>query len=162
MIVLSAVSGQRVVGEVASRITPDGVDVIGVPGRVVVLDEDRRTVQPVVMGLPRFEAASPQQVHLVESIAGELGGLLVGNVVRKSIDVQAQERVEHLALVAIHGGGGQTFRQTRERCRLQICRAVVDGRVEDLLPALQLFTDLAFELTPPDQCEGQRLVAITQ
>ena len=44
LMMLGAVPSKRVVGEVPTRIAPHGVHVVRITGRVVVLDENGRTV----------------------------------------------------------------------------------------------------------------------
>src|SRR4029078_8179154 len=84
VMMFGAMSSERVVGEVAARGTPHGVDVIGVASGVVVLDEDRRPVQSVVVRLARVECTRPQHMDVVECRPGKLRGLLVGDTVRKT------------------------------------------------------------------------------
>lgn len=46
---------------------PDRVDVIGLVLRVVVLDDQRRTMQPVIMRLMRLQAAGPGEMEALEA-----------------------------------------------------------------------------------------------
>src|SRR5687768_8032848 len=51
VLVLPVVLGQQVTAEVVAQVPPHGVDVVGVVLLVVVLDQDRRSVDPVVVRL---------------------------------------------------------------------------------------------------------------
>src|SRR4029434_2057173 len=51
---------ERVHAEVVSRIVPDRVDVVRPVLRVVVLDEERRAVQAIVVRLPRVHRPGPR------------------------------------------------------------------------------------------------------
>ena len=55
---------QQIAPKVALEIAPDRVDVIGLVLDIVVLDNKRRTLDPVVMRLPRLEAAGPPEIDL--------------------------------------------------------------------------------------------------
>ena len=63
VVVFGEVAGERIVGKVATRVTPHGVHVVCIARRVVVLGEQGRTVQAVVVRLPRFQPAGPQEMH---------------------------------------------------------------------------------------------------
>jgi hypothetical protein len=58
------------------------VDVIGVSLGLVVLDEQARTLDPVVVGLPRRGAAGPQERQGVEPRPGVLGRFVGGARIR--------------------------------------------------------------------------------
>jgi hypothetical protein len=57
----------QVLTEVSVEIPPDGVDVIGVVLRVVVLDQEGRPLDPVIVPLAGGLTASPRETNLVKS-----------------------------------------------------------------------------------------------
>ena len=73
---------EEIRAEPVPRIVPDGVDVVGVVLRVVVLDEEAGSLNPVVMGLAAFDRAGPCERDLTEIGAFEarasLGGERLG------------------------------------------------------------------------------------
>jgi hypothetical protein len=69
-VALLVVAPQEVVAEVALRIPPDAVDVVGVVLGVVVLDPQRRTVDPIVVGLSGLASSRPGEVDPLDA-AGE-------------------------------------------------------------------------------------------
>jgi hypothetical protein len=57
------VVGENVAAEVAARVAPDGVDVVGAALGVVVLDQKPRTLDPVVVRSAQLGAASPGEMQ---------------------------------------------------------------------------------------------------
>src|SRR6266540_1373562 len=58
---------QQILAEIAVEIAPDRVYVIGVVLRVVVFDQKRRALHPVVMRIAFVDAARPAEIYLVEA-----------------------------------------------------------------------------------------------
>ena len=87
MIVDATVDRQHVVGEITSWVTPHRVNVVRATSGVVVLGQQDRAVEPVVVGLTRLETARPQQMDLIERRTGELGTLVGGELVGKTFRV---------------------------------------------------------------------------
>src|SRR5436190_14026506 len=56
---------QQVFAEVVVEIAPDGVDVVGVVLRVVVLDEKSWSLHAIVMRVAFFDAAGPRKINFV-------------------------------------------------------------------------------------------------
>src|SRR5262245_10326471 len=54
---------EQVGAEVVPRVVPHGVDVVRAVLAVVVLDEERGTVQPVVVRLLRVDGPGPREAH---------------------------------------------------------------------------------------------------
>src|SRR5262249_39358364 len=75
------VGPQDVHAEVADGVSPDGVHVIRVTRGVVVLHEQARPLDSVVVGSPRLKAASPCEVEREERRALHLGRLAIGDLV---------------------------------------------------------------------------------
>jgi hypothetical protein len=73
------VLGQQVPGEVAAQVAPHGVDVIGPVLGVVVLDEQARTAERVIVAGAWLDRPGPPEAHLVESGVGDVGPGLVGD-----------------------------------------------------------------------------------
>ena len=84
---------------------------------------DDGAVEPVVVRLTGVQAACPQQVHVVEAAPGELGSLLVGDIVGQAIDIQPQQRRRACPLADIHRLRRQPLRSASERHRLEVGRA---------------------------------------
>jgi hypothetical protein len=59
------VLGQQVPGEVAAQVAPHGVDVIGLVLGVVVLDEQARTAEGVIVAGAWLDRPGPSEAHLV-------------------------------------------------------------------------------------------------
>src|SRR5205823_10278268 len=66
------VPGEHVVAEVAARPAQHGVRVVRTVLRVVVLDEQVRTLDPVVVAVPRPHRAGPGEVQLAFAQPGGL------------------------------------------------------------------------------------------
>src|SRR2546422_11301597 len=60
------VLAKEIAAEVAVRIAPDGVDVVDGVLSVVVLDEERSALEPVVMRTPRPVFSRPCEVDVVD------------------------------------------------------------------------------------------------
>jgi hypothetical protein len=100
--------------------------------------------------LARFETARPQQMDLIERIAGELRALVVGQVLGETFRVPTQQRLEHLALRVAHRRRCEALRRTRPGQ----CGDVVGGEARRLVsgslnPDRQLVV-LAVETAAPD------------
>jgi hypothetical protein len=65
------VLGQQVPGEVAAQVSPHGVDVIGLVLGVVVLDEQARTADRVMVARAWLDRPGPSEAHLVGSGVGD-------------------------------------------------------------------------------------------
>ncbi|MDF2824288.1 MAG: hypothetical protein K0R68_1696 [Mycobacterium sp.] len=66
------VLGQQVEPEISLGITPDGVGVVGVALGVVVLHQQTRAAQPVLVGAARLDVAGPPEVNPVEHIVAQV------------------------------------------------------------------------------------------
>src|SRR5256712_6199403 len=62
----AVVLAEDVQGEVPRRVPPDGMDVVCVVLRVVVLDEEPRPMQPEVVRVAGFEGTGPGEVDKTE------------------------------------------------------------------------------------------------
>src|SRR5467141_2496102 len=71
----SHVLPQDVSAEITVRVTPYGVDVIRLVLRVIVLHEERRPVQSVVVRSPSALIARPGEVHAVDACPLDLASL---------------------------------------------------------------------------------------
>ena len=93
---------QQMSAEIIGRIAPDGVDVVGVILGVVVFADEARALNAVVVPLPFFETASPGKVDSVEAVFAEVMPLCLGEFVRHSMDIFADESQQDLLLLAVH------------------------------------------------------------
>jgi hypothetical protein len=92
------VLGQQVSGEVAAQVAPHGVDVIGLVLGVVVLDEQARTAERVIVAGASLDRPGPPEADLVESGVGDVGLGLVGDGGGSPIEVLPEQRYEQLTL----------------------------------------------------------------
>ena len=103
-----AVRGQHVEAEVGLRVAPDRVRVVGVALGVVVLDEQPRALQPVVVRRPGLGRTGPDQVHGVQR--GRVGvAVQRRHLVRHPVEVAAQQLAQQLALPASSSVAGSPF-----------------------------------------------------
>src|SRR5437899_4649072 len=72
------VRAQRVQSKIVVEVAPDGVDVVCVILRIVVLDDERRALNPVVVWLPRRAASGPGKVNLPQARLAKFGQLHFG------------------------------------------------------------------------------------
>ena len=87
---------EQVRAEVVPGIVPDGVDVVGVVLRIVQLDEQRRPVDAIVVGLAGLERARPGEVAIVVDGGGQT------DRVGRTLDVHAHQH--RLACLRWHEG----------------------------------------------------------
>src|SRR5260370_1099561 len=100
---------QQVAAEVARKVAPHRMDVVGVVLRVVELDQKRGRLNAVVMPLAGLFAARPREVQ----VAGGLLDLLfprLGDLVRHVGAIFVEQLLEDLALVRGHLGCLDTAR----------------------------------------------------
>src|SRR5215207_11747819 len=67
VLVCLVVLGEQIAAEVVAQVAPHGVDVIRVGLLVVVLDEDRRSMDAIIVRLANLGAARPGEAQLAES-----------------------------------------------------------------------------------------------
>ena len=101
MVVLPVVLGQQVAAEVAGVVAPHAVHVVGVALRVVVLDEERRPLDAVVVRLALGLAAHPDEADAVESGVAHLGQPLVGDGAGLGGGVLLDDRPQGRLLVGV-------------------------------------------------------------
>jgi hypothetical protein len=83
------VVGENVAAEVAARVAPDGVDVVGAALGVVVFDQQPRALDPVVVRPAQLGAASPGEMQRGGGRAGDLRLLPFGGLVGEALQVDA-------------------------------------------------------------------------
>jgi hypothetical protein len=88
---LRVVLSEHVAAEVVLGVAPHGVDVIASPLRVVVLDQEPRPLQPVVVRLARLDAACPGEMQAIQSAVIEFPCLGRGELLRHAPEVLADE-----------------------------------------------------------------------
>src|SRR5262252_3687865 len=81
------VPGEDVAAEIALRVAPDGVNVVGIPLGVVVFDQQPRALDAVVMRPPRLGAAGPGEMQLPGSGARDLRVPGLGGLVRETAEI---------------------------------------------------------------------------
>ena len=77
MVIYRQVLTQRFVTEVVFEVPPNAVDMIGVVLSVVVFDDERWTLDPVVMPLTGFSAAGPGKMNALDSSLANFRHLVI-------------------------------------------------------------------------------------
>src|SRR6478735_4747899 len=90
----SVVGGERVLAPVVGEVAPDGVDVVRPVLRVVVLEQERRAADRVVVASTWLGGPGPAERHVVQAVLGEAAPGRGGHVVAVATQVVADERVE--------------------------------------------------------------------
>ena len=80
---------------------------VGAVLRAVVLDEETGALQPVVVRLTRLGAARPGEVHPGKGASRQRFPLALRELVGEAINVERDERLQHLALGVAQGAGSQ-------------------------------------------------------
>src|SRR5262249_34962006 len=87
------------------------MDVVGAVLAVVVLDEQRRTVQPIVVRLLRIDRAGPREAHLLAPCLTHAPELLVGDlaphVAGVGLDETERQRARLSAELTERDAGGR-------------------------------------------------------
>src|SRR5262245_26365636 len=102
---------KQVKAEIAIVIAPDRVDVIGVVLGVVILDEERRTLDAIVFGLTARDRSSPSEMYLIQTGAANLFEARCGHVRGHVTRVLLDERNQKVRLLLVHLGGRQPDRR---------------------------------------------------
>jgi hypothetical protein len=83
VLLVCVVVDQELVAEVVPVVAPDRVDVVARIDRVVELDQDLTSLDPLVVGRPLLQAAGPAEPQVLESVVLDPlhvgGGDLVGH-----------------------------------------------------------------------------------
>src|SRR2546425_13305371 len=144
MVSTFVVGAERVGAEVVSRVMPHRVDVVRLVLAVVVLDEERRAVQPVVVRLARIDRPRPCEVHAVDARLAEPAQLLLGEL-------------------APHVAGVDLDETDRERSLLAAPLAERDaGRRLEALTAARAADDVTERLRGDDETAAQARVQAAQ
>ena len=113
-VVRRQVRAEGVVAEVGRRITPHRMGVVGLALGVVVLDEQPRALQPVVMRLAGAGGPGPGQVDGVQR--GLVGVVrLRRQAVRDAPQVGGQQRAQQVPLPGVEFPGRQALRDAGQR-----------------------------------------------
>ena len=125
-VVRRQVRAEGVVAEVGRRITPHRVGVVRLALGVVVLDEQPRALQPVVMRLAGAGGPGPGQVHGVQR--GVVGVVrLRRQAVRDAPSVGGQQRAQQVPLPGVKFPGRQALRDAGQRDPLMVAGVVAGG-----------------------------------
>jgi len=100
---------ERVVTEVLLQVAPGGVHVVRVVLRVVQFDEERRTLDAVVVALAHFGAAGPSEEDLVLGKLGDFDDFLGGEVIARPADKFIDDETEEFFLLRVEGGEGDAL-----------------------------------------------------
>src|SRR5213075_2112744 len=99
---------QHVATEIVFKVAIDGVDVVGVVLRVIVLDDEVRTLHAVIVRLAAFEAAGPGEENLIGLGGVDFLQVFAGGVFTITENVFLDDVPEDLFLSGIEFGGGNT------------------------------------------------------
>jgi hypothetical protein len=141
-VVLAAlVMGAEQVGaEVVPRVVPHGMDVVGAVLAVVVLDQERRPVQPLVVRLLRIDGPGPREVNALAPCLAHPPQLLLGDL------------APHVARVGLDETERQAARLGRERAEGDA------GRRLQAIAATRSAHDVAKRLGGDDETAAQARV----
>src|SRR3954447_2717778 len=78
---------KQVFTEITLEVTPDSMDVIGVVLGVVVLEQESRTLDTIIVRIPLFGSARPTEIDFIESCFLDAGEIFTGEVGTQSLDV---------------------------------------------------------------------------
>lgn len=93
---------QNIQTEIALQVAPDGMNMIGIVLGVVILDEEKRTVEAVIMRLVHLLGTCPGEVDGVQVRITNLCLLDTSKIIRQSIDIRVYQFIQMLALVGSH------------------------------------------------------------
>ena len=121
VVVVPQVLAQWIGTEVALRVAPYGVNVVGAALGVVVLREKVWPLEPVIVGFSRTMGTCPGEVDLQETLAGELGRLPICQGVRQSVEVHVEKCPQRHPLRSVELRGGNTAGSLPDSVRTVIC-----------------------------------------
>ena len=93
---------QKIQTEIALQVAPDGMNMISIFLGVVILDEEKRAVEAVIMRLAGLFGTCPGEVDGVQVRISNLRLLDTSKIIRQSIDIRVYQFVQMLALVGSH------------------------------------------------------------
>ena len=105
---------QQIQAEIAVKIAPNGMNVVGVILRVIELHQETGRLDPIVMALPGLLAAGPRKVDIVSGLLDLIFARLI-DLVRHVLAVFVEQALKNRALRRGHLGGYQTARLAVER-----------------------------------------------
>src|SRR5688572_33245707 len=90
---------EEIDAEVAVKVPPDRMNVIGVVLRVVILDQERRSLQAVVMRLAAQEPTHPREANVIQAGLAEPREARLGHSPRLGPGVLVDNREQEAALL---------------------------------------------------------------
>ena len=161
-VVRRQVRAEGVVAEVGRRIPPHRVGVVRLALGVVVLDEQARALQPVVVRLAGVGGPGPGQVDGVQR--GLVGVFrLRRQAVRDAPGVGGQQRAQQVPLPGVQIPGRQALRDTAQRGPLIVARVVAGGLLGGGVdPGYLVGEPRLGEGLAPHVAQGHHLVAVPQ
>src|SRR5438105_2412345 len=110
---------EKIESEVSPRVPPDGMDVVRVVLRVVMLHEQPRPVQPEVVRVSRLDRAGPGEMDRLETRFADARSLRLGQFRSQVTDELLDQALRQSAVRCGHfsdgktGRGAERFRATR-------------------------------------------------
>ena len=121
---------QQVASKVVVEVSPDGVDMVCIVLRVVILEQERWSMDPVVMALTALSGACPSKADLAATCGVYLGEIGDSEVTAKAAHVFFDNATQEFLLSRVHLGVSQTLGLAH------ISRAISDG--EDVIRSIGL------------------------
>src|SRR5262249_38459148 len=91
---------QQVLAPIARELTPDAMDVVGLVLRVVVLNQERRRLNTIVVRIALLDAARPCEPDVLAGLPDQLFASR-GHLVRHVVGVLGQERIQFRKLLRV-------------------------------------------------------------
>src|ERR1043166_892792 len=88
---LVVVFSQQILAEIALKIAPDRMNVVGIVLRIVVLEQKCWTLDAIIMWLPFFRAARPAKVNLIETSFVDPGQILARQLRSQPLHVRLNQ-----------------------------------------------------------------------
>ena len=95
---------EQVVAEIVFEVSPDAVNVVGVVLGVVVLDQERRPLDAVVVGHSSLDAAGPREADFVDARLEDLAQVVPSQFGAKPLGVEDDDRVQEFLLLGVRSG----------------------------------------------------------
>ena len=107
--ILGQVLSKQVPTEIAVEVSPHSVDVVGIVLRGVVLEEEFRCLNPIVMTFARFLASGPGEIGILRIKKRVAGGDLFDDLGAVLENICLDDFIEPTLLTRIHLGYGKAL-----------------------------------------------------
>src|SRR5262249_4863032 len=111
-VVLFVVKFQEIQTKIAIKPAPHRVDVIGIILSVVILNQERGTLQSIVVWFPTLETACPCKMEFIDACLFEASQLIACQIFRQVMGILVKQIRQLLQLWLAHLAGRQACRLT--------------------------------------------------